>query len=142
MAPWLLFMTVSRGSLVQDIFGEWPYTFLDGISTKYVPADNCNKSLLKILDDFSLQFNLSQIVNKPTHTNGNILDFLLTNNTDMIFDYQSTPTIYLDHFNIEVVTHLSFNKTINIDTEKIFNNEFDKFNFYSNKIDWENINKT
>ena len=108
---------------------------------QYIPTENCNRSLLKILDDFSLQFNLSQIVNKPTHTDGNILDFLLTNNTDMIFDYQSTPTIYSDHFNIEVVTHLSFNKTINTDTEKIFNNEFDKFNFYSNKIDWENINK-
>ena len=59
----------------------------------------------------------------------------------MIFDYQTTPTIYSDHFNVEVVTHLSFNKSKNTDIEKIFNNEFDKFNFYSNKIDWENINK-
>jgi len=111
------------------------------VNQLYAPTLSCNSSLLKILDDFTLQFNLNQLVHKPTHTNGNILDFLLTNNPDTIFDYKVTPTLQSDHFIIDVITHLTFNKTIKNDTQKNFNSKFDKYNFYSDSINWENINK-
>ncbi|XP_066920921.1 uncharacterized protein [Clytia hemisphaerica] len=149
-APEFAELISSIVSKIETLYGCCPDLYICGdfniphtlSNQQCVPTVNCDRSLLKILDEFALQFNLSQIVNKSTHTNGNILDFLLTNNTDMIFNYQTTPTIYSDHYNIEVVTHLSFNKTRITDTEKNFNNDFDKFNFYNNKIDWENVNKT
>jgi len=39
----------------------------------------------------------TKLYNKPTHTNGNILDFLLTNNPDTIFGYKTTHTIHYFH---------------------------------------------
>merc|ERR1712137_1410522 len=63
----------------------------------YKPSKNCNNELLEILNDFSTTFNLNQILQKPTHSSGNILDFLLTNNDENIFNYECIPTIYSDH---------------------------------------------
>ena len=105
------------------------------------PTTSCNGQLLKIFNDFSLLLNLNQIVQKSTHTNGNILDFLLTNNSDTIFDYKTTHTIHSDHLIVDVITHLTFTKTKKIDAQKNLNNKFDNYNFYSDKINWENINK-
>jgi len=85
--------------------------------------------------------NLNQTIHKPTHSNGNILDFLLTNNSDMIFDYQITPTVHSDHFIVDISTHMTFNKTRRQETKKTLHNGFDNFNFLSDKINWENIKK-
>ena len=148
-APEFLELVSSMVSKIETVRGCCPDLYICGdfniphtlSNHQYKPTVSCNRSLLKILDELSLQFNLSQIVHKPTHINGNILDFLLTNNQDTIFNYHITPTIHSDHFNIEVATHLSFNKTKTTSTEKSYNNKFEKFNFYSDKIDWENISK-
>ena len=37
----------------------------------YRPTQNCNYQLVNILNDF---MNLTQIIHKPTHSNGHILD--------------------------------------------------------------------
>ena len=116
-----------------------PYTISHN---SYKPSKNCNNKLLEILNDFSTTFNLNQIIQKPTHSSGNILDFLLTNNDENIFNYECIPTIYSDHFNVNIITHTNFimNKE-HINETKNLNSDFDKFNFYSEKIDWNNINK-
>ena len=63
-----------------------------------IPTLHCNKQLLTVLHDFKTHMNINQIIHKPTHREGNILDFLLTNNTDSIFSYTCSPTIHSDHF--------------------------------------------
>ena len=107
----------------------------------YKPTASCNGTLLKILDDFIIHLNLNQIVHKPTHTNGNILDFLLTNNPDAIFDYTTTHTIHSDHFFVDVTTHLNFTKAEKADTQRFFNSKFDEYNLHNEAINWEYINK-
>ena len=105
-APELIELISSIVSKIEDIKGCTPDMFICGdfniahttINNIYKPTASCNGSLLKILDDFIIHLNLNQIVHKPTHTNGNILDFLLTNNPDAIFDYTTTHTIHSDHF--------------------------------------------
>ena len=85
--------------------------------------------------------NINQIIHKPTHCEGNILDFLLTNNTDSIFSYTCSPTIHSDHFIIEVMTHLNFENMGIQSEERNLKSNFDLYNFNSQKIDWELINK-
>ena len=83
-----------------------------------------------------IDLNLTQIITKPTHTCGNTLDFLLTNSSDAIFNYQCTPTIFSDHFIIDVTTHMILPRMKDSTEAKNLNSDFDKYNFHSNKIDW------
>jgi len=79
------------------------------------------------------------MIHKPTHSNGNILDFLLTNNSDSIFNYLCTPTALSDHFIIDVTSHLNFSMTENNysnNNNKNLISAFDSFNFYYDQINW------
>ena len=117
-----------------------PHTFTNDT---YTQTTSCDNQLLYILTDFMMHLNLNQTIHKPTHKDGNILDFLLTNNPDMVFDYQVTPTIHSDHHMVQVETHMTFDKTCKNFTKskKTSHNKFDNFNFHSDKINWENIKK-
>jgi len=116
-----------------------PHTFKN---ETFTPTTSCNRQLLKNLTDFTTNLNLNQVINKPTHSNGNILDFLLTNNSDSIFDYNVVPTMWSDHFFIDITTHMTFNNNRRYQKEKTYtNSKFDNFNFHSNRIDWETIKK-
>ena len=151
-APEFIDMISSITSKIEAIDGPTPDIHICGDfniphtpinETSYTPTTSCNKQLLNILNDFMMHFNLNQIVHIATHKDGNILDFLLTNTPDMIFDYQSTPTVHSDHFTIEVSTHMTFkNKNFkNFKPEKTFHNKFDNYNFHSENVNWENIKK-
>ena len=150
-APEFMELINSVQSKIEAIEGCTPDLYISGdfniphthsiSNDSYEPANSCNKQLLNILTDFMFHFNLNQIIHKPTHSNGNILDFLLTNNTDSIFNYKSTPTIHSDHFIIDVTTHLSFNTQKKHMNEKNLNSKFDLYNFHSDKIDWEYLEK-
>jgi len=52
--------------------------------------------------DLLFQLNLTQLVDKPTHNLGNILDLIITNNEDIIYDLiihpQNYKPISTDHF--------------------------------------------
>ena len=96
----------------------------------YTPTPSCNKQLLKVLNDFTVLLNLNQMIHEPTHSSGNILDFLLTNNSESIFNYITTPTAISDHYIVDVTSHLSFAKTDNRNrNSKNLNSAFDQFNF-------------
>ena len=111
------------------------------INDAYTPTENCNKQLLNTLQDFMMHLNLNQSIHKETHTDGNILDFLLTNNHEMIFDYDVTPTVHSDHHMIDILTHLTFTKTKKVENKKTLYSKFDNFNFLNKNINWEAINK-
>eukprot|EP00111_Clytia_hemisphaerica_P007365 TCONS_00021409-protein len=110
----------------------------------YIPSISCNKQLLDVLNNFTSILNLNQMIHKPTHSNGNILDFLLTNNSDLIFNYLCTPTALSDHFIIDVTSHLNFFMTennYNNNNNKNLISAFDSFNFYYDQINWASINE-
>ena len=85
--------------------------------------------------------NITQVIHKPTHRNGNILDFLLSNNTDTIFNYTCTPTIFSDHLVIDVSTHLNFDIQHKKTEKRNLLSDFDPYNFHSENIDWELVNE-
>ena len=106
-----------------------------------IPTQNCNNQLLGVLNDFIADMNITQVIHKPTHRNGNILDFLLTNNTDNIFNYTCTPTIYSDHLVIDVSTHLNFDIQHKETEKRNLISDFDLYNFHSEIIDWDLVNE-
>ena len=59
------------------------------------PSKNCNNKLVESFNNFSAVFNLNQIIQKPTHSSGNILDFLLTNNDENITMIAHPPYILI-----------------------------------------------
>ena len=63
-----------------------------------------NSAAAELFCDMCFEFNLSQLVSCPTHTHGNILDLLLTNNEDLISTICvspiDNPLISSDHYTI------------------------------------------
>ena len=62
---------------------------------------------------------LSQIITKPTHMDGNILDLISVNNKQLIHDYSVTPTLQsITHHHLIVVYSIQNQTTIVITTTK------------------------
>lgn len=109
-----------------------------------LPLSLCPKSVREMnatLESFSSHLFLKQVVNKPTHKDGNTLDLVLTNNTDLISDIEFNDTLLsITHHK---VVHLSTSYNVNlVDADAInafYLNEFQKFNFFSEKVDWEGL---
>ena len=121
------------------IFGEFniPHT---RTGHKSVPTTNCNNQLLNTFQDFKTHMNINKIIHKPTHREGNILDFLMTNNTDSIFNYTCSPTVFSDHFIIDVTSNLNFANTADQAEKRNLVSKFHFYNFHSEKINWEKTN--
>ena len=93
-APEFMELTSSIKAKIDSIQGCSPDLYICGdFNIPHVPSDDtsepalsCNKQLLNILSDFTTHLNINQIIHKSTHRDGNILDFLFTNNTDSIFN--------------------------------------------------------
>ena len=108
----------------------------------YKPSPSCSNKLLQVLNDFSNSLNLNQIIRKPTHKEGNVLDFLLTNNSESIYNYHCLPTLWSDHFIVSISSHFVLETTTNHENSpKIMNSPFDNLNFYDySKINWQELN--
>ena len=84
---------------------------------------------------------MNQIIRKPTHKEGNVLDFLLTNNSESIYNYHCLPTLWSDHFIVSISSHFVLETTTNHENSpKIMNSPFDNLNFYDSKINWQELN--
>ena len=49
--------------------------------------------------------------------------------------------MHLDHFIIDLTTHMNFSKSYNKTNERSLKSNFDCYNFYSEKINWEHVDK-
>ena len=84
-------------------------------------------------------FNLIQLISEPTRGN-NTLDLIFTNEIDLFSSCEISHSALSDHFLIEMSTSIKTDKK----DKKENNNEKDglrKLNFYSDKINWEEIIK-
>ena len=64
------------------------------------------RQMLNALNEFSNELYLSQIVTKPTHKDGNILDLVFVNNQSLIHDCTNIPVLQSTshHYIVEVST--------------------------------------
>ena len=126
-----------------DIFiaGDFNLPHIDWLNDSFKPGiTNDEKLMANQLFELMNDFSLLQLINTPTHKEGNTLDLLLTNNIQLIHSFETIPTINLsDHHMINVKTHLKFNKDTTAINSSNPRNVFDQYNFYSNKVKWDEI---
>ena len=89
-----------------------------------------------------------QYVDEPTHRDGNTLDLLFSNNSDLVHSFTSAHSLLSDHHMIEFKAVYKQNTSYQEEKEAENENEapkpnqlsFRNFNFFSDEINWESIN--
>ena len=109
-----------------------------------LPLSLCQKSVRDMsntLETFCNNVFLKQVVDKPTHKDGNVLDLILTNNIDLISDVEINDTLLsiTHHKVIQVSTVYQVNLDLD-ETNASPLNDIQNFNFFSEKVDWKGLN--
>ena len=96
--------------------------------------------MISMLNEFSNELCLTQIVSKPTHKDGNILDLVLTNNTNLIHHCSIIPVLQsTSHHSIAQVT-TAYKSSYSFRSEnRPKRTSFSALNFFSDDVDWESI---
>ena len=85
-------------------------------------------------------FYLSPEFNTPTHRQGNVLDLIFTNYSEMLHSYECNDTIFSDHYLINAKINYKNEEQENREEairSEISTTNFDCLNFFSEKIDWK-----
>ena len=101
------------------------------------------RQMLNALNEFSNELYLSQIVTKPTHKDGNILDLVFVNNQSLIHDCTNIPVLQSTshHYIVEVSTPYKVKTCNTSSNEKAPRTMFNTLNFFSDDINWETVNE-
>ena len=88
------------------------------------------------------EYFLSQLIQKPTHKNGNTLDLLFTNNPRILHSHNVMDTVFSDHEIVECLT--TYNTTTSKEQQHPENiadaaTGLGSFNFFSEDTDWWRI---
>ena len=106
-----------------------------------IPGASTNeKAMSNTLNEFSNELFLSQIIDGPTHRDGNTLDLVLVNNTDLIHNWITTPVLQSTshHSTIQVsTTYKTSNKFADVRPPPL--SGFNTLNFFSEDTNWESI---
>ena len=100
------------------------------------------KDLSSSLQKFCNTFFLKQVVEHTTHKDGNVLDLVLTNTTDLVHEININDTLLsiTHHKVIQVSTAYKTKcKLNNIKRVPPLTNLFQRFNFHSDTVPWKDI---
>ena len=108
------------------------------------PKQGCPKEereMIDLLQKFSNDFMLNQIILDPTHHQGNTLDLVLTNNDMMVHsqDIQPTTLSISDHYLVRLYTQYKAPNLPTQNEKKPRLSPFDDLNNYSKDVEWEEI---
>ena len=110
----------------------------------YLPKHQCprqEKEMLETIIKMCNEFHLSQVIKEPTHYQGNILDLIFTNNTNLIHHIIVTPSLRSTSHHSMVTIQTQYKAPLQPDdpgdTPRL--SPLDYFNFHSQDIDWEVI---
>ena len=84
----------------------WP----DGLAGPGSSADE--RIMLRAVMDIAGEFFLQQVIEKPTHKQGNVLDLLFTNNLHFLHSHDTVESIFSDHWIIECATTYQVDNTL------------------------------
>ena len=109
----------------------------------FEPNTGCPKDereMLEVLQKFSDELLLSQMISKPTHYQGNTLDLVLTNCKEMINDIEIQPTTLSTshHYIINLFTQYKAPLLPGKETQPRLS-PLDDFNFHNKETNWEGI---
>ena len=96
--------------------------------------------MLNFLNEFSNTLFLHQIVTKPTHKDGNVLDLVLVNNLDIVFGYEVQPVLKTTSNHSAVVVTTKYKVSENKTHERMPKRScFDNLNVQSSDIPSDDI---
>ena len=111
-----------------------PETWINGCTKQGIPLEETKmiECIKTMVDDFLLE----QIVDHPTHKDGNLLDLLFTNNREIIHSANYDKTTYSDHHIITFKSTLRISKATNktIAPDLPAAESFENLNFFSPDI--------
>ena len=104
---------------------------------------NEEKEMLDTINELCAEFHLSQVIKEPTHYQGNTLDLVFTNNTDLIHNIIVTPSVRsISHHSMVSIQTQYKAQILSADTEASPRlSPLDYLNFHSKEINWKTINK-
>ena len=115
----------------------WP----DGLAGPGSSADE--RIMLRALMDIAGEFFLQQVIEKPPHKHGNMLDLLFTNNLHFLHGHDTVETIFWDHRIVECATTYQVDNPLGNTEHFSFSSEpgpsFHNLNFFSDDVDWEGL---
>jgi len=115
-----------------------PTTWKHGNTKKGISSDETNmiKSLKETVDNFFLE----QLVDQTTHQDGNMLDLLFTNNSEIIHSQSCEETTYSDHHIVKFKSTYILNKPTIKAPPLPPEESFESLNFFSEDINWDEMN--
>lgn len=124
---------------------KWPLMLSNMINQNQRNHIGEEKKMLLITQSLQSNLNLTQMVLNTTHTHGNILDLVFTNNTSLVYELQIIPTLKStsDHFILEFSSSYKPTTTPSTGTTtKHTKKGFNSFNFFHDSINWNEIEES
>ena len=112
-----------------------------------VGASKDEQSMIKCLTEFTTEHFLFQTINKATHRQGNVLDLCFTNNPAFVHSFQCQKTTMSDHLIIEVKSSYQSAQPTEPATQPEKDpphsaaSKFEKLNFFSDEVNWNDLEK-
>ena len=115
-----------------------PETWKHGITKSGISSKETEmiESIQETVDEFLLE----QLVDQPTHEDGNMLDLFFTNNPDILHSISCNETIQSDHHIVTFKSTYILSKTSSNTPNLPPEDSFDNLNFFSDEVNWDEIN--
>ena len=97
------------------------------------------RRMIDMMREFAYQHFLLQIVSKPTHRAGNVLDVILTNSSDLFPTVEVVPSYPISSHHLVKCAMLTNGGNSHESYSRSENTGFDAVNLYSDKTDWQKI---
>ena len=113
----------------------------NGISWKNLVPISSNKAFLHF-NDFLQNFNLSQLIQRPTHLLGNTLDFFITSDPSKVLEINITNPFSstCDHFKIEIKLCTGILNSSTVSQWYNFKNaDYSKINLFLKNQNWDTL---
>ena len=121
------------------LIGDFNFPKINWESNRPAGRTSKEKAQAELLLGLMNENSMTQLVNEPTRLN-NILDLVITNNTQMVHSVNCSPTIISDHKAVIVKIQKldkSITKKLSVEKDQCV---LKNLNFYNSSIDWNSIN--
>ena len=118
-----------------------PDTWKNGLTKPGISSENDESQMINSIQNIVDEYFLEQLIDLPTHKDGNILDLLFTNNTEILHSFSCDETTNSDHHLVNCKTNY-IHKQVNDQTHTRSTSEtFEDLNFFSDDVNWEKISE-
>ena len=118
-----------------------PGTWKNGLTKPGISNENDESKMISSIQNIVDEYFLEQLIDLPTHEDGNILDLIFTNNMEMLHSFSCDETINSDHHLVNCKSNYIYKQS---DTQTHFQTapeSFEDLNFFSDDVNWDKISE-